>query len=86
MVGVFDYCGIKVHAYRSWTDLERVPEAAGRASKDRRAGGGTAPGFSFLTHSFSDSQVPEVVHRDARRKGGARRQPGLGAVRRLKGG
>lgn len=31
------------------------------------------PGFSVLTHSFSDSQVPEVTPGDAGRKGGARR-------------
>lgn len=40
--------------------------------------GGTAPVFSFLTHSFCDSQVPEVVHRDARKKGGARRTAPVG--------
>lgn len=74
----------KAHAYRSSTDLHCVPGPSDRgrsarpASRERRAGGVLAQGFSFLTHSFSDSQVPEVVHRDARRKGGARKTAPVG--------
>lgn len=45
-------------------------QAARPAPKERRAGGGAAPGFSSaLIHSLIHS-FPEAVLRDARRKGG----------------
>lgn len=83
-----------MHAYKSLTDLLDAsvsPTALGQRplgllpTKGEQGMGQHRDFPSSLIHSLIHWFL-EAVHRRARRKGGAPRQPGLGAVPRLQGG